>query len=171
MDISVEVDTKQDDLFWAELDKNCALLEKQDVTVGFWGGAKEERTGELVWKVAAYMEFGSTTRNIPARNFMRRGIGIFEFTEGKYVSNQITNVIVGNITPQVAMKRIGGRIRKHMKEVMESQNFQPITKAWKDNKASRGKSTDILFESGKLFRSMKIKVGDVEIQAEEVIAE
>lgn len=140
----------------------AAISTKKKVRVGVLGDKNqrdddEEGIGNA--GIGLVHEFGSATRNIPARSFLRMPLETKAADLGQFIGNEILSLINGNVSEDQSLKRIGIKAEKIIQGAFQSGGYGQWKALKESTIASKGSSRPLI-DTGELRKSITSEVVD-----------
>ena len=132
--------------------KKITKVEQQSVKIGVPAGAAPYKDGTSTAVIAAVHEFGSITKNIPARPFLRPG-----FQNSMPKINKLVKIYGDTLDSQTLYEQIGITVESEVVKMWENNNWSPL-KNKKNQKAVAKGERQILLDTGHLLNSITYQV-------------
>lgn len=127
---------------------------RDSVIVGVPDGAVSP-TGDSLSMIAAVHEFGSVTRNIPPRPFLRPSLRQNKNKYGRILAKKATAILLGRISLHQALELVGQVAQADVQKYMvEHSGFTPLKPAT----IKRKRSSKPLIDKGHLRQSIRYQV-------------
>lgn len=105
--------------------KDLKEINKSFVKVGVLSSAKPEPDGMNMGKLANIMEYGSPSKNIPSRPFMRQTIDRIKEQIKKFNEYELKLIMQGKSTAARSLGRLGEFVQREIKKEFIEGSFEP----------------------------------------------
>lgn len=133
---------------------NRAIGLRDSVLVGLPEGSVDSDGDDLVLIGAAH-EFGSISRNIPARPFLRPALRKNVNKYGRILQQKATAILLGRMSLHQALSLVGQAAQADVqKYIVAHQGFDPLKPAT----IKRKKSSKPLIDTGQMRQSIRYRI-------------
>lgn len=154
--MSLKLDCRLDDSFFDALQEREYRLEQVEVEYGFYGDKTHKGSGLPVGSLALIQEYGSTTRNIPARPFVFYSAVLLNEKDIDTMRKAAIDYLFKKKSAKESFSKVGRMGVRTIQRSIISQNFVPLAPR---TVAAKGFST-ILVENHELINAAQWKINE-----------
>lgn len=153
---SVRIDSKLDDSFFDQLQEREYRLEQVEVEYGYYADKTHKASGLPMGSLALIQEYGSVSRNIPARPFVFYSAILLNDRDINIMRKAAVDFLFKRKAAQASFAPVGRMGVRTIQRSIMSQRFKPLAQS---TIAKKGSST-ILVETNELINSAQWKINE-----------
>ncbi|MCP4055121.1 MAG: hypothetical protein GY739_19190 [Mesoflavibacter sp.] len=140
-----------------DLEKKLKKLQGKTIKVGVPASTAPYENGISTAVIAAVHEYGSLTRNVPARPFLRPGVANAIPKINKLLQIKLPDFVEGSINADGVFTLVGEIARSEIVRMWDNNNWSPL-KSKSAQKAVEKGNRQILLDTGHLKNSITYQV-------------
>lgn len=152
----VIINSKLDDSFFDQLQERDYRLEQIEVEYGYYENKMHKASGLPIGSLALIQEYGSTTRNIPARPFVFYSAILLNDKDISIMRKAAIDYLFKRKSAKISFTPVGRMGVRTIQRSIMSQRFTPLAPS---TVAKKGSST-ILVETNELINSAEWKINE-----------
>lgn len=152
----VVINSKLDDSFFDQLQEREYRLEQVEVEYGYYENKMHKASGLPIGSLALIQEYGSVTRNIPARPFVFYSAVLLNDKDISIMRKAAIDYLFKRKSVSLSFTPVGRMGVRTIQRSIMSQRFTPLKPS---TVAKKGSST-ILVETNELINSAEWKINE-----------
>lgn len=150
------LDSKLDDSFFDRLQEREYRLEQVEVEYGYYGDKTHKGSGLPIGSLALIQEYGSVSRNIPARPFVFYSAVLLNDKDISIMRKAAVDFLFKRKTATASFTAVGRMGVRTIQRSIMSQKFVPLA----PSTVSKKGSSTILVENSELINKAEWKINE-----------